>query len=248
MDLVHELCPLQLKEVTKKSDNLSGWLASIQHLAHIYSGKVKWTDKEYGKEFTTLDMWVLNPQWRSKDTCHKCTRSPAIHHLVISARLDTAGPGWTRAKPANQSLDHVASVQTLKATKLCAMYCTVLSQRCTVQVPGQTGFLSSVAMSLYVASVVGASLCIYLSCLTVCLHWIEITESMDGGQSIACKYFKCQMQIQHECILVLVQLEVKAGCKTSVIFRIHLTQENLLLYESSSKLKLRNEEDYSCFA
>ena len=35
MDLVHELCPLQLLEVTKKSDNLSGWLASIQHLAHI---------------------------------------------------------------------------------------------------------------------------------------------------------------------------------------------------------------------
>ena len=36
MDLVHELCPVQLLEVTKKSDNLSGWLASIQHLAHIY--------------------------------------------------------------------------------------------------------------------------------------------------------------------------------------------------------------------
>ena len=36
MDLVHELCPLQLLEVTEKSDNLSGWLASIQHLAHIF--------------------------------------------------------------------------------------------------------------------------------------------------------------------------------------------------------------------
>ena len=35
MDLVHELCPVQLLEVTKKSDNLSGWLTSIQHLAHI---------------------------------------------------------------------------------------------------------------------------------------------------------------------------------------------------------------------
>ena len=35
MDLVHELCPVQLLEVTKKSDNLSGWLASIQHLAHM---------------------------------------------------------------------------------------------------------------------------------------------------------------------------------------------------------------------
>ena len=33
MDLVHDLCPLQLLEVTKKSDNLSGFLASIQHLA-----------------------------------------------------------------------------------------------------------------------------------------------------------------------------------------------------------------------
>ena len=35
MDLIHELCPVQLLEVTKKSDNLSVWLASIQHLAHI---------------------------------------------------------------------------------------------------------------------------------------------------------------------------------------------------------------------
>ena len=37
MDLVHELCPAQLLEVTKKSDNLSGWLTSIQHLAHMRS-------------------------------------------------------------------------------------------------------------------------------------------------------------------------------------------------------------------
>ena len=29
MDLVHEQCPLQLLEVTKKRDNLSGWWASI---------------------------------------------------------------------------------------------------------------------------------------------------------------------------------------------------------------------------
>ena len=36
MDLVHELCPVQLLEVTKKSDNLSGWITSIQHLAHMY--------------------------------------------------------------------------------------------------------------------------------------------------------------------------------------------------------------------
>ena len=36
MDLVHELWPVQILEVTKKRDNLSGWLASIQHLAHIY--------------------------------------------------------------------------------------------------------------------------------------------------------------------------------------------------------------------
>ena len=36
MNLVHELCPLQLLEVTKKRDILSGWLASIQHLAHMY--------------------------------------------------------------------------------------------------------------------------------------------------------------------------------------------------------------------
>ena len=35
MDLVHELCPLQLLEVTKKSDTWAGWLISIQHLAHI---------------------------------------------------------------------------------------------------------------------------------------------------------------------------------------------------------------------
>ena len=35
MDLTHELCPAQLLEVTKKSDILSVWLASIQHLAHI---------------------------------------------------------------------------------------------------------------------------------------------------------------------------------------------------------------------
>ena len=35
MDLLHELCPVQLLEVTKKSDNLSGWLTSIQHLAYI---------------------------------------------------------------------------------------------------------------------------------------------------------------------------------------------------------------------
>ena len=36
MDLVHELCSLQLLEVTKKSDTWAGWLASIQHLAHIH--------------------------------------------------------------------------------------------------------------------------------------------------------------------------------------------------------------------
>ena len=36
MDLVHELCPLHLLEVTKKSDTWAGWLASIQHLAHIH--------------------------------------------------------------------------------------------------------------------------------------------------------------------------------------------------------------------
>ena len=35
MDLTHELCPVQLLEVTKKSDILSVWLASIQRLAHI---------------------------------------------------------------------------------------------------------------------------------------------------------------------------------------------------------------------
>ena len=35
MDLIHELCPLQLLEVTKKSDILSVLLASIQHLAHM---------------------------------------------------------------------------------------------------------------------------------------------------------------------------------------------------------------------
>jgi hypothetical protein len=35
MDLIHELCPVQLLEVTKKRDILSVWLASIQHLAHI---------------------------------------------------------------------------------------------------------------------------------------------------------------------------------------------------------------------
>ena len=39
MDLVHELCSLQLLEVTKKSDILSGWLASIQHLAHMHISK-----------------------------------------------------------------------------------------------------------------------------------------------------------------------------------------------------------------
>ena len=33
--LAHELCPVQLLEVTKKSDILSGLLAIIQHLAHI---------------------------------------------------------------------------------------------------------------------------------------------------------------------------------------------------------------------
>ena len=35
MNLIHKLCPVQLLEVTKKSDILSVWLASIQHLAHI---------------------------------------------------------------------------------------------------------------------------------------------------------------------------------------------------------------------
>ena len=35
MDLVHELCPVKLLKVNKISDNLSGWLTSIQHLAHI---------------------------------------------------------------------------------------------------------------------------------------------------------------------------------------------------------------------
>ena len=39
MDLVYELCPLQLLEVTKKSDTWAGRLTSIQHLAHI-SGPV----------------------------------------------------------------------------------------------------------------------------------------------------------------------------------------------------------------
>ena len=40
MDLVHELCPVQLLEVTKKSDSLSGWLASIQHLTYVQ--RVQW--------------------------------------------------------------------------------------------------------------------------------------------------------------------------------------------------------------
>ena len=39
MDLVHELCPLQLLEVTKKRDTWAGWLASIQHMAHIWCWK-----------------------------------------------------------------------------------------------------------------------------------------------------------------------------------------------------------------
>ena len=42
MDLIHELCPLQLLEVTKKSDILSVWLASIQHLAHMKYGWLWW--------------------------------------------------------------------------------------------------------------------------------------------------------------------------------------------------------------
>ena len=45
MDLAHELCPVQLLEVTKKRDNLSGWLASIQHLAHIL--KLGWNQLYY---------------------------------------------------------------------------------------------------------------------------------------------------------------------------------------------------------
>ena len=149
----------------------------------IYSGKVKWTDKEYGKEFTTLDMWVLTPQWRSKDTCtlsqcHKCTRSPAIHHLVISARLDTAGPGWTRAKPANQSLDHVASVQTLKATKLCAMYCLrdVLSQS---RADWVSELPSNVTSCRYCQS-----LSLHLFIMSHCLIALDRDNGMHGWRSI----------------------------------------------------------------
>ena len=41
MDPIHELCPVQLLQVSKKSDILSVWLASIQHLAHIYKGNSK---------------------------------------------------------------------------------------------------------------------------------------------------------------------------------------------------------------
>ena len=44
-----------------------------------------------------------------------CTIS-TINHVVISGKLHTAGPSWSLAKPANQSLAHVASVQTVKAS------------------------------------------------------------------------------------------------------------------------------------
>ena len=57
-------------------------------------------------------------QLNSKDhrtLAPSCTIS-TINHVVISGKLHTAGPSWSLAKPANQSLAHVASVQTLKAS------------------------------------------------------------------------------------------------------------------------------------
>ena len=119
----------------------------------IDSGKVKWTDKGYGKEFTTLDMWVLNPQWRSKDT----------YTLSLEARpsiIWSLVPGWTPLDPAGPAPNLQTSRLTIWPCRLSpntkghkavryVLYCP--SQRCTVPVPGQTGFLSSLPMSLYVA-------------------------------------------------------------------------------------------------
>ena len=109
-------------------------------------------EPQYGKFSKTheksLKRWHGDlPSWQLFNSHSKDHRTLApscaistINHVVISGRLNTAGPSWSLAKPANQSLAHVASVQTLKASSavLCAMYCQ--SRRCTVTVPGQTRF------------------------------------------------------------------------------------------------------------
>ena len=47
MDLVHELCPVQLLEVTKKSDNLSGiWLIYGEQIIYFFNTKQTRIDKK----------------------------------------------------------------------------------------------------------------------------------------------------------------------------------------------------------
>ena len=70
MDLVHELCPLQLLEVTKKRDILSGWLASIQHLAHI-EGWLK------------LLTYLAGKGQRRKKNSQNCTENIPSRHIEV---------------------------------------------------------------------------------------------------------------------------------------------------------------------
>ena len=78
MDLVHELCPLQLLEVTKKSDTWAGWFASIQHLAHMCASvyiivlrpKARWSLLPFAKCLWSIAAEELQEQ-RSAREAHR---------------------------------------------------------------------------------------------------------------------------------------------------------------------------------
>jgi len=89
MDLVHELCPAQLLEVTKKSDNLSAWLTSIQHLAHIDRCAVHLVEY-FNRCFATPCILYIPELWFNTYTTNNSTYEycrytalDRIHHLNI---------------------------------------------------------------------------------------------------------------------------------------------------------------------
>ena len=96
MDIVHELCPAQLLEVTKKSDNLSAWLTSIQHLAHIWSDAMGygidalmhcciWTNQAVEAVRAVRDNWAVSCPRPARASHHGPTLGrPQPRHFAVS--------------------------------------------------------------------------------------------------------------------------------------------------------------------
>ena len=120
MDLVHELCPLQLLEVTKKRDTWAGWLASIQHLAHMSILFLYLT-------LSGLFFVLLANLWRARTLCLwllKCTQFSILvgvrdmWHVV--GRL-----GWCR-----RGADPVVTASALMVVWSCSVTrCHAVSRR-----------------------------------------------------------------------------------------------------------------------